>query len=82
MQRNPNKDESGTFTVHADVIYTTARTTRARTVRGALAAVRAGLEHDNPGARIKVLTYERPSQPIAAAAQPTPRARPSKRKRR
>lgn len=81
MQRNPTKDETSTFTVHADVIYTTTRTSRARTVTGALAAVRAGLEYDNPGAHVRVITYERTGQPTAPAAQPTPGTRPSKPKK-
>lgn len=81
MQRNPNKDETSTFTVHADVIYTTTRTIRARTVSGALAAVTAVLQADNPGARVRAVTYERTIPPTAPAAQPTPGARPSKRKK-
>lgn len=81
MQRNPNKDETSTFLVHADVTYPTTRTVRARTLSGALAAVRAGLEADNRGARVNIRTYERAGRPTAPAAQPTPGARPSKRKK-
>lgn len=50
---NPIKDPLRTFSVDVEVIYTTTRLVRSRTIAGARAAARASAEADYPGTEIR-----------------------------